>query len=151
LPVEVLKKFRLIYGSVRQQFREIEQRCGVSGSQLWMLQEVRRTPGVGVSDLAGRLHIHQSTSSQLVEKLVRHGLLAKQRSQEDQRRVGLFVSATARRLLARAPGPAEGILPEALAALPDSTLQDLDQALLEVLGQLSLRDDRFAGKPLADL
>ena len=44
----VLKQFRLIYGSVRQHFREVEHNCGVSGSQLWLLHEIARTPGVGV-------------------------------------------------------------------------------------------------------
>lgn len=151
LPVEVLKKFRLIYGSVRAHFREVEKNCGVSGSQLWILQEVSRTPGVGVSELAERLHIHQSTCSQLVEKLVQHELLEKQRSEQDQRRVGLNVPPHAKSLLARAPGPAQGLLPEALAALPDSVLAQLDGALMEVIGQLSSRDDRFAEKPLADL
>jgi len=54
-------------------------------------------------------------------------------------------------LLARAPGPAEGLLPEALGALPDGVLQALDTALREVIGQLRTRDDRYAEKPLADL
>jgi DNA-binding MarR family transcriptional regulator len=151
LPVEVLKKFRLIYGSVRQQFREVERNCGVSGSQLWILQEVGKAPGLGVSDVAKRLHIHQSTCSQLVEKLVLRGLLEKRRSSEDQRRVGLALSTTAAKLLARAPGPAQGVLPEALAALPDAVLRQLDQALLDVIGQLQVRDDRYAEEPLADL
>jgi DNA-binding MarR family transcriptional regulator len=151
LPIEVLKKFRLIYGSVRQQFRDIENRCGVSGSQLWILQEVGRTPYIGVSDLAQRLHIHQSTCSQLVEKLVQRGLLEKQRSQSDQRRVGLSLSIEAAELLVRAPGPAEGLLPEALGALPDGVLEALDAALKEVIGQLRTRDDRYADKPLSDL
>lgn len=151
LPIEVLKKFRLIYGSVRQQFREIESSCGVSGSQLWILQEVGRVPYIGVSDLAGRLHIHQSTCSQLVEKLVHRGLLEKQRSHTDQRRVGLSLSAEASGLLARAPGPATGLLPEALGALPDGVLESLDAALREVIGQLRTRDDHYAEKPLADL
>ena len=53
----VLKQFRLIFGSVRQHFREVEQCCGVSGSQLWLLHEIAHTPGVGVSELAGRLSI----------------------------------------------------------------------------------------------
>lgn len=151
LPVEVLKKFRLIYGSVRQHFREVESRCGVSGSQLWILQEVGRSPGIGVSELAGRLHIHQSTCSQLVEKLVQRELVVKERSEEDQRRVGLKLPRYAANLLARAPGPAEGILPEALGALPDEVLRSLDAALFEVIGQLRHRDERFAEKPLADL
>ena len=48
LPLQVLKKFRIIYGTVRQHFREIERTCGVTGSQLWVMQEVANTPGIGI-------------------------------------------------------------------------------------------------------
>lgn len=151
LSLEVLKKFRIIYGSVRQQFREVEQTCGVTGSQLWILQEVANTPGIGVSELADRLSIHQSTCSQLVEKLVVRGLITKERSKEDQRRVGLRMTEEASKLLRSAPGPAEGILPEALQALPESALLALDNSLIGVIGQLRIHDDKFAGKLLSDL
>ena len=151
LSLQVLKKFRIIYGSVRQQFREIEQTCGVTGSQLWILQEVAKTPDIGVSELADRLSIHQSTGSQLVEKLVGRNLIIKERSKEDQRRVGLRVTEDASRLLTNAPGPAEGILPEALQALPESALLALNDSLIEVIGQLRVRDDRLADRPLSDL
>jgi MarR family transcriptional regulator, organic hydroperoxide resistance regulator len=151
LSLQVLKKFRIIYGSVRQHFREIEQTCGVTGSQLWILQEVARAPGIGVSELAERLSIHQSTGSQLVEKLVGRGLIIKERSKEDQRRVGLQVTDEASGLLKNAPGPAEGVLPGALRALPESALLALDDSLVRVIGQLRMRDDKFAERPLADL
>lgn len=151
LPLQVLKKFRIIYGSVRQHFREIEKTCGVSGSQLWILQEIGKNPEIGVSDLAERLSIHQSTCSQLVEKLVVRNLVNKERSKEDQRRVGLCLTAKATKILKNAPGPAEGILPEALQALPESALLALDSALIEVIGQLHIHDDKLADKPLSDL
>jgi DNA-binding MarR family transcriptional regulator len=149
--MQVLKKFRLIYGSVRQHFREVEQTCGVSGSQLWVLQEVSSRPGIGVSELALRLSIHQSTCSQLVEKLAVRGLILKERSREDQRRIGLSLSEAASLLLAKAPGPAEGVLPEALMTLPEETLRALDASLAQVIGQLRIRDDRLADNLLADL
>lgn len=151
LSLQVLKKFRIIYGSIRQQFREVEQNCGVTGSQLWILREVDKTPDIGVSVLAERLSIHQSTCSLLVEKLVTRGLINKQRSQADQRRVGLCITQEASNILKKAPGPAEGILPEALQALPESALQSLDSALIEVIGQLRVRDDKHADRPLSDL
>lgn len=151
LSLQVLKKFRIIYGSIRQQFREVEQACGVTGSQLWILQEVAKKPGIGISELAERLSIHQSTCSQLVEKLVHRSLVDKARSKEDQRRVGLCLTDEAATILKNAPGPAEGILPEALQALPESALLSLDRALVDVIGQLRMCDDRLADKPLADL
>ncbi|MDP4029065.1 MAG: MarR family winged helix-turn-helix transcriptional regulator [Gallionella sp.] len=151
LPLQVLKKFRIIYGTVRQHFREIERICGVTGSQLWVMQEVANTPGIGISELAERLSIHQSTCSQLVEKLVARKLISKERSKEDQRRVGLRLTEEAARLIKSAPGPAEGVLPEALSALSADTIRSLDAALEKVIQQLQIRDDRLAGKPLSDL
>jgi MarR family transcriptional regulator, organic hydroperoxide resistance regulator len=151
LSLQVLKKFRVIYGSVRQHFREVEKNCGVTGSQLWILQEVAKNPDIGISELSDRLSIHQSTGSQLVEKLVARGFIIKERSKEDQRRVGLRLSAEAAKTLKNAPGPAEGLLPEALNALSESSLLALENSLLEVIGQLRIRDDKYADKPLSDL
>lgn len=149
--VEVLKKFRIIYGSVRQHFHEVEKNCGVSGSQLWILHEISSQPGIGVSELAGRLSIHQSTCSLLVDKLVNRKLVSKERSTEDQRRVGLRLTEASKQVLKSAPGPAEGLLPSALSALPEEVLQALDASLKEVISQLRVRDDKLANKPLADL
>lgn len=151
LSLQVLKRFRVIYGSIRQHFREVEQNCGVTGSQLWILQEVAKTPGIGISELAERLSIHQSTGSQLVEKLVARSLIIKERSKEDQRRVGLCLTEEASRILKNAPGPAEGVLPEALNALNESALIALDKSLIEVIDQLRIRDDKYADRPLSDL
>ncbi|HQS57417.1 MAG: MarR family transcriptional regulator [Gallionellales bacterium 35-53-114] len=151
LSLEVLKKFRIIYGSVRQHFRDVEKTCGVSGSQLWIMQEIANTSGIGVSELAERLSIHQSTCSQLVEKLVARKLIIKERSSEDQRRVGLYLTTTAAKLIKNAPGPAEGVLPEALSALSAEAMQSLDLALEKVIKQLQYRDDKLATRPLSDL
>ena len=150
MSLQVLKKFRIIYGSVRQQFREVEQGCGVTGAQLWLMQEIAKSPEIGVSELAERLSIHQSTCSQLVEKLVVRGLV-KERSKEDQRRVGLCVTKEALHALKTAPGPAEGILPEALQSLSESALLSLDNALAEVIERLRIKDVRHADKHLSDL
>lgn len=151
LALRALKQFRLIYGSVRNHFRQIEAACGVSGSQLWVLHEIHQQPATGVSELARRLSIHQTTCSQLVEKLVIRKYLVKTRSREDQRRVGLTLTPAAIRVLASAPGPAEGLLPEALMRLPTSALASLTQELAKVSAQLELPDERAAERPLADL
>ncbi len=133
LAIEVLKKLRMINGSVRQHFREVEQTCGITESQLWILQEINKSPGIGVSELANRLAIHQSTCSQLVEKLVALDLMQKVRSKEDQRRVGLQVTEAASKLLVKAPKPSGGILPKALQSLPVTALLELDNSLIEII------------------
>ena len=151
LSLAVLKSFRVIYGSVRQHFREVQRTCGISGSQVWILHEVQRTHGIGVTELALKLGIHQSTCSQLVEKLVRAGLMAKTRLSDDQRRVGLSVTARGKRTLASAPGPAEGVLPEAIAELSPAALRGLQRGLQQIIAALDVKDDAAADQPLADL
>jgi DNA-binding MarR family transcriptional regulator len=130
----VLKQFRLICGSVRHHFRRVEETCGVSGSQLWMLHKLQSAPGIGVPEVAHRLSIHQTTGSQVVEKLVARGYVEKTRSGEDQRRVGLRITRGAANVLKDAPGPAEGLVPEASmraygcdATIADDTARQADR------------------------
>lgn len=149
--LDVLRQFRLIYGSMRQHFRLVEERCGRPGSQMWVLQEVERTPDIGINELAGRMGVHQSTCSLLVDKLVAQGCLVKQKSRADQRRVGLGLAPAGRSALAALPGPAEGILPEALSELPEVVLKTLNINLNELILHLSGKDDAAAGTPLAEL
>jgi MarR family transcriptional regulator, organic hydroperoxide resistance regulator len=151
LSLEVLKCFRVIYGSVRQHFREVKRTCGISGSQVWILHELAHADGIGVSELAEKMSIHQSTCSLLVEKLVRAGYVKKTRLTTDQRRVELEISKTGRRVLERAPGPHEGVLPEALADLSKNQLHSLHRSLRSVVGALDLQDESAGDRPLADL
>lgn len=151
LTLEVLQQFRVIYGSMRQYFRELEECCGLPGSQTWVLQEVERTPEIGITDLAGRLGVHQSTCSILVEKLVAKGYLAKQKASKDQRRIGLRLSPLGEELIARLPGPAEGLLPEALSSIPAVSLKTLHINLDELIQHIPGKNETFAATPLAEM
>lgn len=151
LALNVLQQFRIIYGAMRQYFREVEERCGLSGSQMWILQEVQRTPELGVNELAVRMGIHQSTCSLLVDKLVAQGCLVKSRPYEDQRRVGLCLAQNGLKAIAALPGPAEGILPEALDTMPEVSLKTLYINLSELIRHLPGKHDTFASTPLADM
>lgn len=136
---------------MRHHFRQIEATCNISGSQLWMLNELQKAPGIGVSDLAHRLSIHQTTCSQLIEKLVARGYVAKTRLVGDRRRVVLKITKTAASVLKEAPGPAEGLIPEALMGLSQASLESLMANLNELIEGLQLRDHQSADRPLADL
>jgi len=149
--LDVLQQFRLIYGSMRRHFRMVEERCGMSGSQMWVLQEVHRSPEIGIGELAVRMGIHQSTCSLLVDKLVGFGCLNKRRQEADHRRVGLCLTDKGAAALARLPGPAEGILPEALSNLSETVLRTLHINLDELIRNLPGKEDSYANTPLADM
>ena len=151
LALEVLQQFRLIFGSMRQYFRLLEERCGMPGTHLWALQEAERQPGLGVGELARRMGVHQSTCSLVVDRLVLAGLLEKGRHGADRRRVGLRLTAAGQQVLARLPGPAEGLLPQALSEIPEVVLKTLNINLAELIRILPGSDERFRQVPLAEM
>ncbi|MFD0929311.1 MarR family winged helix-turn-helix transcriptional regulator [Methylophilus glucosoxydans] len=151
LAKEALKQFRIIFGTVRQPFREIEVSCGISGSQLWLLHEIATHPELGVSRLAENLAIHQSTCSLLVEKLVKKQLVQKQRQSEDQRKVGLIVTDAGHAVLAKAPKPVDGILPQVLHTLDIEALKELNASLNMVITKLDAQSKALADQPLGDM
>ncbi len=133
---EVLKDFRLILGSVRRHYASIAQTGGVSGAQVWALATIARRPGMRVSDLAVALSVHQSTASNLVEKLIRNGLAARRRDSLDQRVVRLALTARGRRVIRRAPRPAGDALTAALGRLPSEVLARLRSDLAALVRAL---------------
>ncbi|MCP5267431.1 MAG: winged helix-turn-helix transcriptional regulator [Zoogloeaceae bacterium] len=136
---------------MRQHFHAVEENCGLTGTQTWMLREVQRHPGIGISELAGLLGIHQSTCSIMVDKLAVHDFLAKTRDPADRRRVGLAVSAKGNQTLKHLPGPAEGVLPEALKTLTEPDLAGLQQHLDRLIQRLTGAQESYGNLPLAGM
>ena len=148
---DVLQQFRVIFGTMKQHFRNIEDRCGLTGSQMWILQEVQRQPGICVKDLASLLSIHQSTCSLLIDKLDDLGHLERKSMHKDRRKVGLCLTNSGMDAIAALPGPAEGVLPAALSSTPEVALKTLQINLSELIRHLPGKDDAFSQTPLADL
>ncbi len=146
----VLRQFRVVFNAVRSHFQQVEKRVGLGGAQVWALSVVKQQPGVGVNELARAMDIHQSTASNLVRQLVKSGLIRSTKSTVDRRGVLLHIEPAGELLLQGAPGPYEGVLPEALQQLSPETLSQLQQNL----GQLILllqADEQAGGIPLAEL
>jgi DNA-binding MarR family transcriptional regulator len=145
--VRVLRRFRLVFNAVKSHFRAVERQAGISGAQLWALHVIRQEPGLGVGGLARAMDIHQSTASNLLRALQEKELVLAQRGGNDRRSVQLEVTARGLRVLAKAPGPFSGVLPEALARLDRPTLGRLERDLGRLIEQLGV-DERGAGIPL---
>ena len=145
----VLRRFRLVFNTVKSHFRAVETKAGISGAQLWALSVVHANPGIGVGDLARAMDIHQSTASNLLRALLEKNLVVAERGDEDRRAVQLQCTARAAKVLAKAPGPFSGVLPEALGRLDQRTLARLDRDLGALISELGA-DERAAGIPIGD-
>lgn len=146
-----LGKFRIIFGAIRQHFREVEKACGVSGAQVWVLATLAESPGLRVTELAEALSIHASTASNLLDKIEKSGLIRRERGTQDQRVVRLYLTQAGQSALAAAPKPFTGVLPHALNQLPPETLARLGADLDTLIGHMDLTNTRDAQKPLSEL
>ena len=144
----VLQKVRVVIRAAQRHSLWIEKQCGVNGAQLWIMQELADAPGLRVGQVTALLAIQQATTSNLLEGLVRKGLVVKTRDPADQRVVKLFLSAQGLALLDVAPKPARGLLPEALAKLEPTHLNILNAGLQALLSSIEVIDEAFGLQPL---
>lgn len=146
--LQVLQKLRIVIRAAQRHSLWIEKQCGVNGAQLWIMQELQESPGLRVGQITARLAIQQTTTSNLLDGLVRKGYVVKTRDRQDQRVVKLELSEQGRNLLDAAPKPARGLLPEALATLDPAQLAQLNSGLQGLLGTIGTLDEAFGLQPL---
>jgi DNA-binding MarR family transcriptional regulator len=134
----VLDAIRYVVRTLRVSGRAAEQTVGVSGAQLYVLQQLARSPAQSLNELADRTLTHQSSVSVVVSRLVGRRLVTRNVSPEDGRRVVLTLTPAGRALLARAPEAAQARLVEGLRALPPRDARALARglrALIDVMGR----------------
>lgn len=136
----VLQQFRVVVRSVRTHYDRVERRSGLSGAQLWALARIDERPGIKVGELARALAIHQSTASNMLERLVTLRLVTKRRRGSDQRVVTVFTTARGKAALKSAPQPLIGVLQQALSELQPEALQGLHLHLETVVQAMRVRN-----------
>jgi DNA-binding MarR family transcriptional regulator len=144
----ILKSLRIVFRSIQAHSRQVEKESGVSSTQLWMMWEIFNVPGMKVTKLAEALSIHQSTCSNILDKLQQKGMIKRERSGPDQRVVHLHLTEKGTGLLAKAPRPAQGAISDVLHKLPDDVLGDMEVSLAHLVGALQVKEKDAALKPL---
>jgi DNA-binding MarR family transcriptional regulator len=134
--LETLRLFRIIIKSATRHFAEVEKSTSISGASLWALAEISGASDLTVNGLADAMSIHQSTASNLLEKLEKGGCVVKHRSGDDKRVVKLSLTDKGRSILANAPQPYRGLLLDALMRLDEKALDRLRRDLKKLVGVL---------------
>ena len=130
---EVLNSLRQIVRSLRVSSRAAEQRVGLSGAQLFVLQCLARQSPCSVNELAARTATDQSSVSVVVSRLVSLGHVRRATSKTDRRSVDLSLTRSGRALLESAPEAAQDRLIASLTQLPKAELRTLSRVLGKVV------------------
>ena len=133
-----LDALRRIVGALRASSRAAVREAGVTGAQLFVLQQIAEAPGESIGTLARRTLTRQNTVSEVVGRLVRLGLVSRQPSPADGRRAILALTARGDAVVARAPGTLQERLAAGLRKLPPSQRRALADGLDAWVGAAGL-------------
>lgn len=129
---EIMDNFRRIVRQLRESSRAAEQQFGLTGAQLFVLHTLAHYPSLSLNEVAEHTCTHQSTVSVVVSRLVDRGLVTREASSQDARRLVLSLTKQGRELLRRAPDAVQEKLVHGINSMPQR-----DRArLADLLGQL---------------
>ena len=137
----ILDALRRITQAIRLSSSVVQDTLGITGAQLFVLQQLAELPGASLRELADRTLTDQSSVSVVVSRLVESGQVTRRTSAADGRRTELSLTGAGRALVRRAPALAQTRLFGVLRAVPASELHVAARVLVRVAGALgSTRD-----------
>lgn len=124
-----LDALRSIVRALRLNSHAVERRIGLTGAQLFVLQQLEEAGARSMNELAERTLTHQSSVSVVVSRLAERGLVTRAPSASDARRTEIALSPRGRAMLRRAPVTVQSQLVAGLRKLPAARLRALAAAL----------------------
>ncbi|MHA6534268.1 MarR family winged helix-turn-helix transcriptional regulator [Paenibacillus sp. BAC0078] len=98
---EIFSSFRCIIHNFQQLMWKDAEELGVTSTQLMVLRKLKAHPDVGITELADLLHLGNSAASGVVDRMVKAGLITRQRSESDKRIFKLAMTDKGRDIRAR--------------------------------------------------
>jgi DNA-binding MarR family transcriptional regulator len=113
----VLDFMRLLWSiehGLQRMSKRMENEIGITGPQRLVLRVVGQFPGLSAGELAHIVRLHPSTITGVLQRLVAHGLLERQRDPSDTRRARLRLKPKASTHTRVSRGTVERAVTEAL-------------------------------------
>jgi len=128
-PVAVANRLRPVLLKLNRHLRREIHSLGLTGGQASLLFTIQRRPGIGVRELATLERMSAPGMSKYVGRLEAAGLVAREPSGEDRRRVGLRITPEAERVLRSVKSRRTAWLATRLRGLSDAELAAVDAAV----------------------
>ena len=116
--------------------KRMDARLGITGPQRLVLKVVTQFPGLSAGDVARILHLHPSTITGILQRLVAKRLLVRDADREDTRRARLRPKPRANALARRSAGTVEDAVARVLVRTPSSSIRHARVVLQALAGAL---------------
>ena len=132
-PETVASDLRPVLLRLARELRKETEQLGITARQTTLLWLVKRSPGLSLAELAAEEGISPPAMSGHVDRLEKAGLLSRERSSDDRRRVGLTLTEEGERLMRSIRARRTTWLADRLRTLEPSELEAIEAALPALL------------------
>ncbi len=102
---EVLIALRRVIRATDIHSRYLAKTIGLTAPQILLLQTIEANQDAKISEMAEQMSVSQSTATNILARLESRGLVCRQRSTDDKRKVHVSLTEEGQRILANAPIP----------------------------------------------
>jgi len=118
--LEVMEALWALDRALQERERSAAGRFGLTRSQRIVLRIVGQRPGASAGDLSRTLHVHPSTLTPVLHRLVEDGLLERAPDPGDRRRAVLRLSRRGKRIDAICAARIDAVMAASLARMADA-------------------------------
>jgi DNA-binding MarR family transcriptional regulator len=136
----VLNFMRLLWSvdhGLRSYSKQMAKNVGVTSPQRLVIRMVGRYPGVSAGKLAELLHVHPSTLTGVLDRLVKRGLLERHGDPEDGRRALFELTNRGGHIDELRSGTVEDAVRRAMSRMSENKLGAVADALAELARELA--------------
>jgi len=126
--------------------KRMEASLGITGPQRLVLRIVSQRPGLSPGEVARIVHLHPSTVTGILQRLVKKGVLRRERDSNDHRRIRLRSQAAAREFVSASTGTVESAVTRALTRIPMHRVRHAREVLSAIASALT--DERVPAPSL---
>lgn len=129
---DVIEFMRLLWAvdhGLEASSKQMDAEFGVTGPQRLVIRIVGRHPGVAAGQIAGILHVHPSTLTGVLGRLVERGILVRKADPADARRALFSLTTQGRKLDELKSGTIENKVRRALGRLPKREVESARKVL----------------------
>ena len=102
---DVLIALRRVIRATDLHSKHLAKTTGLTAPQILLLQAIRDKGQASIGELANDISLSQATVTTIMDRLEKHGLVYRERSQEDKRKVHAHLTPGAHEVLKTAPLP----------------------------------------------
>jgi DNA-binding MarR family transcriptional regulator len=120
--------------------RKLAKAAGLTSVQFRVLQIVAERGNCTATEIAQKMRVSQATVTSLVDKLVRHDVVTREKSQADRRQINIIITKNGRDIVSHAPDTLQQRYVRKFEALADWEQAQLVASLERVAAMLDAAD-----------